>query len=60
MGIFDPSLEKIKGMYHRAWIESGRGAVNPREYEYLNKELLRYAKENNCTYDEAFRRAKSL
>ncbi len=36
MGIFDPSLDKIKRMYHRAWIESGRGAVNPREYEYLN------------------------
>lgn len=59
MGIFDVDEEKIKILYHRAWLECNRGFVDPRKYPYLNKALLIFAKENHCSFDEAFILAKT-
>ena len=41
-----------------AWHEAGMGFVDPRKYPYLNKALIQYARENNCSFDEAWRIAK--
>ena len=59
MGLFDVDEEKIKNLYHRAWHESKGGAVNPRKYPYLDRALIRFARENNCSYDEALILAKT-
>lgn len=32
--------------------------VDPRKYPYLNKELIQYARENNCSFNETWRIAK--
>lgn len=59
MGLFDVDEEKLQVLYHRAWHESGMGFVDPRKYPYLNKALIQYAKENNCSYDQAWILAKT-
>ena len=53
MGLFDITEEKLQGLFHRAWVESGRGFVDPRRYPYLDKALYMYAKEHGCSYDDA-------
>ena len=53
MGLFDIDDEKLRAFYHRAWQEANRGFVDTRKYQYLDKALYIYAKENNCSYDEA-------
>lgn len=58
MGIFDVTEEKLKGLYHRAWLECGRGFVDPRKYPYLDKAFIQYAREHHCSYDDAWRIAK--
>lgn len=57
MGLFDITEEKLKALYHRAWVESNGGFVDPRKYPYLDHALYVFAKENNCSYDEALRLA---
>lgn len=57
--VFDVTDEKLQGLYHRAWLEADRGFVDPRKYTYLDGALLSYAKENECTYDEAWILAKT-
>ena len=59
MGFFDFDEDKIKALYHRAWLECNRGHVNPREYPYLDKALCMFARENNCSYDDALILAKT-
>ncbi len=59
MGIFDVDEKKLQAFYHRAWLESGRGIVDSRKYDYLDKALLKYAKENKCSYDQALILAKT-
>ncbi len=59
MGLFDMDEQKIQALYHRAWVESGRGFVDPRKYPYLNKALIQYARENHCSFDEAWMLAKN-
>ena len=59
MGLFDYDEERIKGLYHRAWLEANRGFVDTRKYDYLDKALYMFAKENNCSYDEALILAKT-
>ena len=59
MGLFDVDDDKLRALYHRAWHESGRGAVNTRKYPYLDKALTVYAKEHGCSYDEALILAKT-
>ena len=59
MGLFDIDDEKIKALYHRAWLEANRGFVDTRKYSYLDKALIQYAKQNNCSYDQALIFAKT-
>ena len=59
MGLFDYDEDRIKNLYHRAWIESGRSFVDTRKYPYLDEALFLFARENNCTYDEALILAKT-
>ena len=59
MGIFDVDEKKLQILYHRAWNESGHGAVNTRAYPYLDKALTQFARENQCSYDEALILAKT-
>lgn len=59
MGMFDVDEEKIKALYHRAWLECNRGFVDPRKYPYLDNALYMFAKENHCSYDEAWILAKT-
>lgn len=57
--IFDIDDDKLKALYHRAWLESNRGAVNTRQYPYLDRALIQYARKYNCSYDEALIFAKT-
>lgn len=59
MGLFDIDDDKLQALYHRAWIESGRGFVDFRKYPYLEHALYQYARTNNCTLDEALILAKT-
>ena len=59
MGLFDIDDEKLKALYHRAELEANRGAFSTRDYPYLDKALYMYAKDHNCSYDEAFIFAKT-
>ena len=59
MGLFDIDDEKLKGFYHRAELEANRGPVDTRKYPYLDKALFIYAKEHDCSYDDALVFAKT-
>lgn len=59
MGIFDIDDAKLQAFYHRAWLEANWGFVDPRKYPYLDKALYVYAKEHECSYDEALIFAKT-
>ena len=59
MGLFDITDEKLQAFYHRAWLEANRGFVDTRKYPYLDKALFIYAKEHECSYDEALIFAKT-
>ena len=59
MGLFDVTDEKLQAFYHRAWLECNRGFVDPRKYPYLDKAIFIYAKEHECSYDEALIFAKT-
>ena len=59
MGLFEINDTTIRDLYHRAELESNRGSVNTRNFDYLDKSLLCYAREHNCSYDEALIFAKT-
>ena len=59
MGLFDVDDEKLKALYHRAELEANRGFVDTRKYPYLDEALFLYARQNNCSYDEALIFAKT-
>ncbi len=59
MGIFDIDDDKLQAFYHRAWLEADRGWVDTRKYPYLDKALYIYAREHNCSYDDALAFAKT-
>ena len=59
MGLFDVDETKLRALYHRAWIESGMNHVNPRKYPYLDRALIAYASQNQCSYDKALILAKT-
>ena len=59
MGIFDIDDTKLRALYHRAELEANRGFVDTRKYLYLDKALYIYAKEHNCSYDDALVFAKT-
>ncbi len=59
MGIFDINEDRIKALYKRAWYDCDRGFVDSRKYPELDHALNQFARENNCTYDEAYILAKT-
>lgn len=63
MGLLYESLSvddtKLQAYYHRAWLEANRGFVDPRKYEYLDNSIFLYAKEHDCSYDDALVFAKT-
>ena len=59
MGIFDIDDDKLRGFYHRAWNESGRGYVDPRKYDYLERAIIQYARVKGCSFDDAWVFAKT-
>ena len=60
MGLFDIDEEKLQALYHRAFVESGYGFVDPIKYPYLDRALFVYAMEHNCSFDEAVLLAKYI
>ena len=58
--MFEVNEEKIRDLYHRAWIESGMNQVNPRKYPYLDRALTAYARQNGCSYDQAYRTVRTV
>jgi len=59
MGLFDIDDDKLQAFYHRAWLECNRGFVDPRKYPYLDRAIIQYARENDCSYDDALILAKT-
>lgn len=59
MGLFDIDEEKLQTFYHRAWLECNRGFVEPHKYPYLDKAIIQYAREHDCSYDDAYILAKT-
>ena len=59
MGILVVDDTKLRALYQRAWVESGHGFVNPRNYPYLDKAISVYALTHRCSYDAAFIFAKT-
>lgn len=59
MGLFDINDEKLQGLYHRAWLECNRGYVDPRKFSYLEHAIIQYARDNNCSFDDAYLFAKT-
>ena len=59
MGLFDVTDEKLRAFYHRAELEANRGFVDTRKYPYLDRALFIYAREHNCSYDDALVFAKT-
>ena len=53
------SDEKVQGFYHRALVGAKYGVVNPRKYPYFDRAIMQYARENNCSYDDALILAKT-
>ncbi len=59
MGLFDVDEKKLQALYHRAWVECGRGFVDAKKYTYLDHAIRQFAIENRCSYDDAYILAKT-
>lgn len=60
MGLFNIDDDvRIRDLYHRAELEANRGFFNTRDYPYLDKALYMYAKDHDCSYDDALIFAKT-
>ncbi len=60
MGLFNIDDDvRIRDLYHRAELEANRGSFSTRDYPYLDKALYMYAKDHDCSYDDAFIFAKT-
>ena len=59
MGLFEITDEKLQMFYHKAWLAANRGYVDPKKYQDLDRALFIYAKEHECSYDEALLFAKT-
>ena len=57
--LFEATDERLQALYHRAWLEANRGFVDTRKYPYLDKAIYIYAREHNCSYDDALIFAKT-
>ena len=50
---------QLRDYFHRAWLEANRGYVDPRKYPYLDKAIYVYARDHDCSYDDAYLFAKT-
>lgn len=57
--LFSVSDSQLQALYNRAWIEADRGFVDPYDYPYLDRAIYIYAREHDCTYDDAYVFAKT-
>ncbi|MCR5650787.1 MAG: hypothetical protein K6F86_06350 [Lachnospiraceae bacterium] len=57
--LFEVTDERLQALYHRAWLETNRGFVDTRKFPYLDKAIFIYAREHNCSYDDALIFAKT-
>ena len=59
MGLFDITDDRLKDLYHEAELDTNRGFVDTRNHPNLDRALVFYAKEHNCSYDDALIFAKT-
>ena len=63
MGLIDALFgvddTRLQALYHRAWLEVNRGYVDPRKFPDLDRAIIIYAREHNCSYDDALIFAKT-
>ena len=59
MGLFDITDDRLKDLYHEAELDTNRGFVDTRNHSELDRALFDYAKEHNCSYDDALIFAKT-
>ena len=59
MGFFEITDDILKGLYREAEHSSDRVFINTRDYPDLDRALIYYAKEHNCSYDDALIFAKT-
>ncbi len=57
--LFEVTDERLQALYHRAWLEENRGFVDTRKHPELDKAIFIYAREHNCSYDDALIFAKT-
>ena len=57
--LFEVTDERLKALYHRAWLEENRGSVDTRKHPELDKAIYLYARKHNCSYDKAMIFAKT-
>ena len=57
--LFEVTDERLQALYHRAWLEENRGFVDTRKHPDLDKAIYIYAREHNCSYDDALIFAKT-
>ena len=50
MGLFDIDDEKLQAFYHRAWLESNRGFVDPRKGIGLDVRIMKGRKQAIVKY----------
>ena len=47
--LFEVTDERLKALYHRAWLEENRGLVDTRKHPELDKAIYLYARKHNCS-----------
>ena len=57
--LFEVTDERLQALYHRAWLAENRGFVDTRKHPELDKAIYIYAREHNCSYDDALIFAKT-
>ncbi len=57
--LFEITDERLQALYHRAWLDVNRGFVDPRKHPDLDRAIIIYAREHNCSYDDALIFAKT-
>ncbi len=57
--LFEVTDERLQALYHKAWLDVNRGFVDPREHPDLDCVIIAYAREHDCSYDDALIFAKT-
>ncbi len=57
--LFEVTDERLQALYHRAWLDENRGFVDTRKHPDLDRAITIYAREHDCSYDDALIFAKT-